>query len=39
MSEQELADRTIGIKPMRTRDEQVSVALDELVSTLVEKLG
>ena len=39
VGEQELADGTIGIKPMRTRDEQVSVALDEMVRTLSEKLG
>ena len=38
VGEQELAAGTIGIKPMQTRDEQVSVALDDIVSTLAEKL-
>jgi histidyl-tRNA synthetase len=39
VGERELADGTIGIKPMHTRDEQVSVALDKIVSTLAERLG
>ena len=39
LGEQELADRTIGFKPMHTRDDQVSVALDDLVSTLATRLG
>jgi histidyl-tRNA synthetase len=39
VGEQELAAGTIGIKPMQTRDQQVSVALDDIVSTLAEKLG
>ena len=39
LGEQELADSCIGIKPMRSTDEQVSVALDELAVTLAEKLG
>jgi histidyl-tRNA synthetase len=38
LGEQELADSCIGIKPMRSTDEQVSVALDELAVTLAEKL-
>ena len=39
LCEQELADGTIGIKPMRTREEQSSVALDELVSTLAKRFN
>ena len=38
LGEQELADGTIGLKPMQTRDDQVSVALDDLVSTLAARL-
>ena len=38
LGEQELADGCIGIKPMRSTDEQVSVALDELAATLANKL-
>ena len=38
LGEQEHADSCIGIKPMRSTDEQVSVALDELAVTLAEKL-
>ncbi len=38
LGEQELADDCIGIKPMRSTDEQISVALDELAATLAMKL-
>jgi histidyl-tRNA synthetase len=38
LGEQELADDCIGIKPMRSTDEQISVALDELAATLAKKL-
>ncbi|MCH9004695.1 MAG: histidine--tRNA ligase [Proteobacteria bacterium] len=38
LGEQELADKCIGLKPMRSTDEQKSVALDELVATLAGKL-
>ncbi len=38
LGEQELADDCIGLKPMRSTDEQLSVALDELAVTLAEKL-
>lgn len=38
LGEQELADGCIGIKPMRSTDEQTSVALDELAATLTKKL-
>ncbi len=38
LGEQELAEGTIGLKPMQTREDQVSVALDDLVSTLVARL-
>ena len=39
LGEQELADGSIGIKPMRSTDEQVSVAMNELAATLANKLG
>ena len=38
LGEQELADSCIGIKPLRSTDEQTSVALDELAATLAKKL-
>lgn len=38
LGEQELADGCIGIKPLRSTEEQTSVALDELAATLVRKL-
>ncbi len=39
LGEQELADSCIGIKPLRSTDEQTSVALDELVATLAQNLS
>ncbi len=38
LGEQELADGCIGIKPLRSTDEQESVALNELAVTLAQKL-
>ena len=38
LGEQELADGCIGIKPLRSTEEQTSVALDELAATLERKL-
>lgn len=38
LGEQELADSCIGIKPLRSTEEQTSVALDELAATLERKL-
>jgi histidyl-tRNA synthetase len=38
LGEQELADGCISIKPMRSTEDQSSVALDALVATLVMKL-
>jgi len=38
LGEQELADGCIGIKPLRSTEEQTSVALDALVETLVRNL-
>ena len=38
LGEQELADSCVGFKPMRSADEQSSVALDDLAETLAEKL-
>jgi histidyl-tRNA synthetase len=39
LGEQELAEEKIGIKPMRSTEEQSSVALDALAATLAEKLS
>jgi histidyl-tRNA synthetase len=38
LGEQELSDRRIGLKPLRSVDDQISVALDELAATLAGKL-
>ncbi len=38
LGEQELADGSIGIKPLRSGDEQQSIALDRLVEVLKNKL-
>ena len=38
LGEQELADGCIGIKPLRSTGEQISVALDELAETLARQL-
>jgi len=38
LGEQELADDCVGFKPMRSTDEQSSVALDDLAETLAKKL-
>ena len=38
LGEQELADGCIGIKPLRSTEEQTSVVLDELAATLSRKL-
>ena len=38
LGEQELADGCAGLKPMRSTDEQTSVALNELAETLKKKL-
>ena len=39
LGEQELAEKRIGLKPLRSNEEQESVALDELVATLKIKLS
>ncbi len=39
LGESELAEGRIGLKPLRSTDEQVSVALDELADLLRQKLG
>jgi histidyl-tRNA synthetase len=39
LGEQEMAEERIGIKPLRTREEQYSVGLDELAKMLANKLG
>ena len=38
LGEQELADECAGLKPMRSAEEQTSVALDQLAETLAMKL-
>ena len=38
LGEQEIAEQRIGLKPLRSADEQISVALVELVATLAGKL-
>ncbi len=38
LGEQELIDACVGLKPMRSNDEQTSVALDKLAATLAKKL-
>jgi len=39
LGEQEMAEERIGIKPLRTREEQYGVGLDELAKVLADKLG
>jgi len=39
LGEQEMVEERIGIKPLRTREEQYSVGLDELATMLADKLG
>ena len=39
LGEQEIAENRIGVKPMRTREDQTSVALDELAAALADKLA
>ena len=39
LGEQELADENIGLKPLRSTEDQVSVAMDELAETLAARLG
>ncbi len=38
LGEQELADGSIGLKPLRSADEQISVAMGELAATLAARL-
>jgi len=39
LGEQELSEGRIGIKPLRSKEEQASVSLDELAATLKERLN
>lgn len=39
LGEQELADGSIGLKPLRSADEQISVAMGGLAATLVARLN
>jgi histidyl-tRNA synthetase len=39
LGEQELADGNIGLKPLRSADDQLSVAMHELAGTLAARLA
>ncbi len=39
LGEQELADGNIGLKPLRSTEDQVSIAMDEVANTLATRLG
>ncbi len=39
LGEQELSEQRIGLKPLRSGEEQQSIALDELATVLQDKLG
>jgi len=39
LGEQELADGNIGLKPLRSTEDQISVAMDELAGTLAARLA
>jgi len=39
LGEQELAEGNIGLKPLRSADEQIGVAMDELAATLAARLA
>jgi histidyl-tRNA synthetase len=39
LGEQELSDGRIGLKPLRTQDEQESIALDELAAVLRDRIS
>ena len=38
MGEDEVASEKIGMKPLRSKDDQINIALDDLVITLASKL-
>ena len=38
MGEDEVANEKIGMKPLRSKDDQISIALDDLVTSLAGKL-
>jgi histidyl-tRNA synthetase len=38
LGEQELADGTIGMKPLRSTEDQISVAMDEVAGALATRL-
>jgi histidyl-tRNA synthetase len=39
LGEQELSEGRIGLKPLRTQDEQESIALDELATVLQDRIS
>ena len=39
LGEQELSENRIGLKPLRSNDEQESIALDDLASMLQDRIG
>jgi len=38
MGEDEVANNEIGMKPLRSKDDQISIALDDLITMLADKL-
>ncbi len=38
MGEDEVANNEIGMKPLRSKDDQISIALDDLITALADKL-
>ena len=38
LGEQEIAEKRAGLKPLRSTDDQISIAFDELAETLAERL-
>ena len=39
LGEQEIAEKRVGLKPLRSAEDQSSIATDELVATLAGRLG
>ncbi len=39
LGDQEIAESKIGLKPLRSTEDQVSVAMHELAATLAARLG
>ena len=39
LGEQEIADQRVGLKPLRSAEDQISIAVDEVAATLAGRLG